>query len=478
MSDFGTFPRERQLSLGWAVTRDGEPKYWLHGGAKAGRHVTSDLVLIEPERIDRNTVIIGQSGSARPFFLGRYVEEIVLKTKCQLLILDLNSDFLNIGHARQPEAWEQAGYNREQRRGFLPDEASREDFDRLWRQAPMIVHTRRASRGEGREPLRPNWCDIPIEWLFDEIDLVLRHQLRCCHGIMKIILELMGAAEPPVRLTDFELLQSMKDLFAEISGKNSAVTVQIIKARLPTVRVDDDLLLQRAAIYNDFVVPEASNFYFNVAIGVLEKGHLGFSPILPVPLTYPRIRVIDLASISDPVLRTMTANLYLEREWQAGVMRRDAAIANSPDLDSRVPIFIVIDEAHNLASADARGPLQIRSQELLRAIVSDSDKLGVYLLLASQRPDKLDPLVVSECENRAIMKLGSPLVLQRTAELLGVDYHSVEKCLSFHRGNARLFGPWVQDEFQDLYSAARRTEEGSRALQRHYWTKPWVDGGG
>ena len=56
----------------------------------------SDMVRILTKKMDTHTVIIAQSGSGKSFFLGRLIEEIMIKSKARCLILDPNGDFRKI----------------------------------------------------------------------------------------------------------------------------------------------------------------------------------------------------------------------------------------------------------------------------------------------------------------------------------------------------------------------------------------------
>jgi len=43
-----------------------------------------------------HTLIVGQSGSGKSFMLGRFLEEIAAKTSARMVILDPNSDFVEV----------------------------------------------------------------------------------------------------------------------------------------------------------------------------------------------------------------------------------------------------------------------------------------------------------------------------------------------------------------------------------------------
>jgi hypothetical protein len=61
-----------------------------------------------------HTVIVAQSGSGKSYFLGRIVEELLLKTKSRVLVFDPNADFRKISEVIGPDGWkDKAKYNHE-----------------------------------------------------------------------------------------------------------------------------------------------------------------------------------------------------------------------------------------------------------------------------------------------------------------------------------------------------------------------------
>jgi DNA helicase HerA-like ATPase len=186
---------------------------------------------------------------------------------------------------------------------------------------------------------------------------------------------------------------------------------------------------------------------------------------------------VDLPSVTEPRFRLLAVSTLLQTEWARARQSWETALAGPPKEDERVPTFIVVDEAHNLIPAEARNHSELRLREQFRTVAAEGRKFGLFLILVSQRPDKLDPLVLSECENRAIMRLGSDAVLKKTTEGLGlgdVPLRMRERCLEFDVGRALIFGSW-SPEATFLYSAARRTEEGGRNLRADYWAQPPAD---
>src|SRR5688500_9218398 len=81
------------LVLGWQVARAGNPRYWLKPNAQVGAQSPDDLVTVPPGSMATHTAIVAQSGSGKSFFLGRLIEELLLRTKARCLIFDPNADF-------------------------------------------------------------------------------------------------------------------------------------------------------------------------------------------------------------------------------------------------------------------------------------------------------------------------------------------------------------------------------------------------
>ena len=240
----------------------------------------------------------------------------------------------------------------------------------------------------------------------------------------------------------------------------------VLRAR---IRLTIDSLYKAPKYINEVV----EHFYFSKAreyesTGILETG------IRKARSDAPRYRleVIDLPSLEKKSTRMLAINAILDREWDRVKREWGRALEKEPKADNRAPTFIVVDEAHNLIPEKPRGVAEAALSEQFRKIVAEGRKYGLFLMLVSQRPDKLDPLVLSECENKAIMKLSSKSVLDITRRMLGLDDIQpklLEKCLDFNIGRVLLVGRWSPNGPQFLYAAARRTKEGGRNLREEHW---------
>jgi hypothetical protein len=232
--------------------------------------------------------------------------------------------------------------------------------------------------------------------------------------------------------------------------------------------------IARAAAAIQYISSEVEKFYFSKAReyqaqGILKTNIKQFHAQFESPA---RIEVIDLPSFRDERTRFLALNSVLATEWYYARRAWAEALEKPADQDNRVPTFIVLDEAHNLIPRETRGLASIALREQFRTIAAEGRKYGLFLILCTQRPDKIDPLVLSECENRAIMKLGSRAVLNITQELLGLDdipMVLLAKCLEFETGRALLVGSWASAGPELLYCAMRRTVEGGRSLRSSHW---------
>jgi DNA helicase HerA-like ATPase len=104
------------------------------------------------------------------------------------------------------------------------------------------------------------------------------------------------------------------------------------------------------------------------------------------------------------------------------------------------PTFIVLEEAHNFAPRIVEGDF-IPSRSILRKIAREGRKFGVGLCVISQRPNKLDSDVLSQCNTQFIMKMVNPAdqeYIRQSVETVTEDI--VRDLPSLSRGEAIISG--------------------------------------
>ena len=503
------------LTLGWQVNKALDAEYWLETAATAGMHSPEHVVKIPAPTIAHHTIIVAQSGAGKSFLLGRYVEEILLKTKSRMLIFDPNSDFRRISETVVPDNWLQAKYDLKKRTGFLPDEQSREAFVARWDAISKHVYSQRIDPNNPLfKTLQFNWLRLSMDVLAEDITPELQIELRHCHGLVHAIADLVAYTKSAAWIQKNDFLDTARKFCEDSRGQRRNELISRLEEQFPLdadeeeggptglvartggfgvlrypLRMLSAPLLDRtariayvknayprAAIHRSFVSEEAERFYFGTAFAVKQEGLI--SPGIHDSLNFNdvRLHVVDLPSVHDLQIRQMVLNTFLDAAWQDAQLQWQDALSQDARKDTRVPTFIVVDEAHNVIPAEPTSPTQARLQEQFRTIAAEGRKFGVFLILASQRPDKLDPMVLSECENRAVMRIGSDVVLRKTSEVLGLDIVPVrmtQRCLEFDVGRALLYGPWADDNPIFLFTMARRTEEGGRNLRPQHWAVPY-----
>jgi uncharacterized protein len=144
----------------------------------------------------------------------------------------------------------------------------------------------------------------------------------------------------------------------------------------------------------------------------------------------PSATVLDLGGFSNADEPLVVAMAVLDDLWAKR--------------ESRRPILIVIDEAHNLCSPDGDTPLQRAVRERIVQIAAEGRKFGLWLLLSTQRPSKVHPNIISQCDNLALMRMSSPLDLEELSTIFGFAPRAmIDRSPRFRQGEALFAGGFV-----------------------------------
>ncbi len=109
--------------------------------------------------------------------------------------------------------------------------------------------------------------------------------------------------------------------------------------------------------------------------------------------------------------------------------------------EERRPVLLVIDEAHNVCSPELRGTLATAVRERIIQIAAEGRKYGLWLLLSTQRPSKVHPGVISQCDNLGLMKMSSPADLAELGSVFGfIPSELMARAATFTQGQALLAG--------------------------------------
>jgi DNA helicase HerA-like ATPase len=160
----------------------------------------------------------------------------------------------------------------------------------------------------------------------------------------------------------------------------------------------------------------------------------------------PRCLVVDLGSLPTREEQALAAGAVLERLWRGRARRR--------------PVAIVIDEAHNVCPAEPDDPLTALATADAIRIAGEGRKFGLYLIVVTQRPQKVHENVLSQCDNLVLMRMNSSADLGHVARVFSfVPPGLVDRAGTFAQGEALVAGK-IASHPALIRFGARITEEG------------------
>ncbi|MBM3291711.1 ATP-binding protein [Candidatus Bathyarchaeota archaeon] len=125
------------------------------------------------------------------------------------------------------------------------------------------------------------------------------------------------------------------------------------------------------------------------------------------------------------------------------------------------PIFIFVEEAHRFAAPPDEGGGKF-SRDIIARIAAEGAKFGVFLTVISQRPRRIDPDILSNCSNLAILRVVNnqdQATIQAASEAFSEDLLSDLPALE--QGEAVLVGPFVPVPVM-IKTAERETKHGGK----------------
>jgi DNA helicase HerA-like ATPase len=141
----------------------------------------------------------------------------------------------------------------------------------------------------------------------------------------------------------------------------------------------------------------------------------------------PRCLVVDIGSLGTPGEQAIAAESVLAALW-----RRRA---------EREPVLIVIDEAHNVCPREPADEVTALATEHVARIAAEGRKFGLYLLVSTQRPLRVNELVVSQCDNLVVMRMNAAADLAYIADVLSFAPRPLlERSTTFRQGESLVAG--------------------------------------
>ncbi len=351
------------------------------GTVSAGDGVARSRLLASG--FDRHTFLCGQSGSGKTYALGLMLERILLETDLPLVIIDPNSDFVRLGEAR---TFEQAA------RGF-GNELTPEEFaalrERYEAAAERVRVFRPVPRGQQHEhALRIRFSDLAptVQGLVLRIDPL---QDREEYHVLRTTIERLGRER-----------YSLSDIQAAATSSLSEDSLALAR-RIANLRVAD---------WDVWAEPDEASI---ADLGATRGVH--------------RALVLDVGGFGTAAEKSLVATATLGAFWEAR--------------ERREPTLIVIDEAHNVCAQEPVDPLQAEATDRAIRIAAEGRKFGLYLLMSTQRPQKIHINVLSQCDNLVLMRMNSSSDLAQLAEVFSfVPSSLMDRASSFGQGQSLVAG--------------------------------------
>ena len=173
-----------------------------------------------------------------------------------------------------------------------------------------------------------------------------------------------------------------------------------------------------------------------------------------------RCTVMRLDQVDGREQQVIVAAL-LRRIFYARVRTNAGNAQPGDDFYLPYPVFVLIEEAHNFAPAGTT----IVTTNILKKILAEGRKFGVGVGLISQRPGKLDPDVLSQCNTQFLLRIVNPVDQDRVAgsvESVGRDL--LRELPSLTKGQAIISGAAVNTPVL-CRIRQRHTEHGAEDIK-------------
>jgi DNA helicase HerA-like ATPase len=371
-------------------------------GAIRGTEIAARL---QAKGFARHTFMCGQSGSGKTFSLGVILERLLLSTDLPIVVVDPNSDYVNLGAVTSRRA-----INR-----FRSSPMSADEYAELAERYPDRAGVVVASARRGDLPLQIHLSDLTLD------EQALTMQL-----------------DPVEHPAEFHALvaatTSLGDRTYGVEEVQAALGARFDEASRRLGQRIANLGIADWSVWAPVDEPSLA--------GVGTAGH--------------RALVLDTGSLADTRERSVVSLALLGR------LRRRPG---------RAPVQVVIDEAHNVCPPDAASELEQAVTDLALWIAGEGRKYGIYLLLSTQRPQKIHRNVLSQCDNLLLMRINSTGDLD---ELIDVFSHVpaplIAEAKSHAMGEMLAAGPVAPTPLR-LQVGVRWTKEGGADLPTS-WTTP------
>ncbi len=414
---------------------------------------------LEPSRLAKHAAVLAQSGSGKSFMIGRLIEELAMKTKARIVVLDPNSDFIRLNESDE-KIWKDPKF----KPYFFPKESWKK-FGSIWEKLKITIASNRNLPSAKRLVL--DWGSLSHYEMSAVMNVDPNHDsdLYWC-----LFLTWQTASQtwnsPTETYYDFDHFREQSDNVIEflLSGYAEAPLRDNPLAKHLRATLSQQIPLRFKSL-----IESLGEYQIWRSRG---DGEIDLRKFVPGSDEAPKVLVIDLQSLSKDEERFAIVTNILDSLWERGRLEQWEATRDIDKPDTRVRTFIVIDEAHNLVpSSKVSHSIQQLSSKIVR-IAAEGRKYGLHLLVATQRPRKIDSNVLTECDNLFLMKMTNDADIEFAVETFGfLSLSTAKLAKSFSVGDLLLTGS-LNGGSTVFHASPRRTIQGGRDIPDAYWSTP------
>ncbi|MEM2922745.1 MAG: ATP-binding protein [Candidatus Bathyarchaeia archaeon] len=226
--------------------------------------------------------------------------------------------------------------------------------------------------------------------------------------------------------------------------------IRTLKRTSPEYTIHDilgalDSIAQSGSASEAMAATWARNYIRNLA----ETGFIGTrEPPIKEIVRVNQISVVAMSGVKERIQQFVVTSI-LQRIF---VARRRGEIP---------PVVLVVEEAHRFAPSGESAS----SSAIMRTLAAEGRKFGICLVVVSQRPNRLDSTVLSQCVTNMVMKVKNPVDLASIRESAeNVTDDVIEELPKFERGEALIMGEAFPVSIRFKVRSDRKTKHGGKSV--------------
>jgi hypothetical protein len=420
---------------------------------------TKTPVALGASAFARHCAVLAQSGSGKSFMIGRLIEELLIKTKANVVIFDPNSDYVRLNGV-SGGVWTSAKCQP----WFFPGE-SQTTFVNSWNKLSCVIASNHNLPGVKK--LAVDWGRLSESEKANVMNIDPRRDAYlywCLFLSCQTSTESWDSGDDESYDFDHFREQSEKVVQYLLSGKGPKFIKDNPLAQTLRTGLSHEMALRYRA-----VVQNLGDYEIWRSVG---DGETDVSNFVLNPDASPRVLVIDLQSVAREEEKNAIVNRMLDALWEKGRRDQWESLRDYDKPDLRIPTFIVIDEAHNLVPERKVSPASESLCAKVVRIAAEGRKYGLYLIVITQRPRKVDSNILAECDNLLLMRVTNHSDIDFAQQAFGfVSKEIAQAAATLTTGELLLAGA-VGQGIKVFHVSPRRTQEGGRSIDDSYWGTP------